>query len=205
MLALVELFRATSAVVAFDPSEEPFAWTDVELCTAVPEDTFDAAPAVLLTVAVVFPSIWRPAVIVLDPASLADALAVPAAWEVVLIALLAAAAPEPCTALAVLTEAADEARNALLTEGVFNVAAEVKWVVLTAPSLIWAKVELLNAPTIRQIAMTLLALHFIHPVLVVKKNLIRLSYIHPSGVLLPPTVKKNLLPDLTGRRLKPSY
>jgi hypothetical protein len=148
----VELFTATSADVL---------------------DTFEAAPAVLLTAAVVFPSIWRAAVVVFDPASLADAAAVPAAWE------------------AVLTEAADEARNALLTEGVFNEAAAVKWVVLTAPNLIWAKEDLLIAPRIRQIAMTLLVLHFIHPVLIVKKNLIRLSYIHVLGVLLPPEQKKS--------------
>jgi hypothetical protein len=74
---------------------------------------------------------------------LADAAALPATWE------------------AVLTEAADEARNALLTEGVFNEAAEVKWVVLTAPSLIWAEAEVLMTPAIRQIAMILLVLHFI--------------------------------------------
>jgi hypothetical protein len=68
MLVLAELFAATSADVPVDPLEEPFVWTDVEPCTAVPEDTFEAAPAVLLTVAVVFPSIWRPAAVVFDPA-----------------------------------------------------------------------------------------------------------------------------------------
>ena len=145
----------------------------MELFTATPADTVGAASAVLLTAVVVFPSICRPEATAFDSAWLADAVAAPATRE------------------AVLTDAADEARNALLTEGVFNEAAEVKWVVLTAPSLIWAEAELLIAPRIRQIAMTLLVLHFIHPDLNVKKNLIRFSYIHLPGVLLPPGAKKS--------------
>lgn len=152
----------------------------------------------LLAVAIVFPS-TLPAVVALPSACWLTLVVLLTAIVVFPSICRPAAAPLAFARLAALTELAADARRALLTEGVFKEAAELRWVALAAPSLIWAEDDWLiinAAEAIKLIAMILL--NFIIPVLIVRKlspaNPGRTCsvclYIIPSPHLLPPEIKK---------------
>jgi hypothetical protein len=145
---LVVVLMETSAEDVLVPAELPLAETAVGLCRA-------ALPWVLV-VAFAFPF-----------TSLAVADTLLSALFPIATVFSAAPLAVPLTAVVVFpvicrkppaeAEVVVLARSALLTEAVFKDAAEVRWVVLTAPSLIWAVAECPKAkvaPATIQIAIT---------------------------------------------------
>jgi hypothetical protein len=112
---------------------------------------------------------------------------------VVCAALLAVEVAAVFTWLAELAATAEEARSALLTEGVFKEADDVRRVALPAPREICAEDDwlIVNAtPAIRQVAMKFLV--FIVPFFSGEKSVC--LYISRTVVLLPPEIKKNNFP-----------
>jgi hypothetical protein len=128
-----------------------------------------------------------------------EAAAFVSASLVVFTELLAAVVPAAFTWLAVPAAAVEEARSALLTEGVFRDVAALRWAALLTPNLICAEEDWLivsAAPEIKQIAMNLLV--FIIPVFNCWK--ICLSLYQPSpGIVTPMEVKKIPFPFLGNR------
>jgi hypothetical protein len=109
--------------------------------------------------------------------------------------LAAAALVVVFTWLAELAATAEEARSALLTDGVFNDAAEVRCVVLTAPRRICAEEEWLMAsaaPEIRQTAMIFLV--FIIPLFLMLEDLF--VFISAGSWICYPPLHKKTFPDL---------